>query len=52
MEIYCYMEWNIMLYGMEIYCYEDLSVIYWICDGIYGNNLYRDIMKDHGIIQM
>ena len=37
MEIYCYMEWNILLYGMEIYWYEDLLVIYWICDGIYWN---------------
>ena len=43
---------NILLYGMEIYRYEDLLVIYWICDGIYGINVCRDIMKDYGIIQM
>ena len=60
MDIYCYMEWKytailngiILLYEMEIYWYEVLLVIYWICDGIYGINAFRDIMKDHGIIQM
>ena len=60
MEVYCYMEWkytaiwngNIRLYGMEIYRYEDLLVIYWNCDEIYGINVWRDIMKDYGIIQM
>ena len=41
-----------LLYGMEIYRYEDLSVIYWNCDEIYGLNVWRDIMKDYGIIQM
>ena len=58
--IYCYMEWkytaiwngNILLFGMEIYRYEDLLVIYWNCDEIYGINVWRDIMKDYGIIQM
>ena len=41
-----------IIYGMEIYRYEDLLVIYWNCDEIYGINVWRDIMKDYGIIQM